>query len=169
MLTGSFELHAAAAAARWRQLCGTKLPFDDMLGSCQNPPNAGTQSMKFRLARTSDASALAAISIEVWLGTYIKKGVSEFFADFALSKFTSTKLATLLEDPDEHVIVSEDADGIDGFIRISHNKTAPVAGCCSTMEISTLYVQPRHHGRGLGRALLEQALIYARGTDAPSV
>lgn len=124
--------------------------------------------MKFRLARTSDAPALAAISIEVWLGTYIKKGVSAFFAEFALSEFTSTKLAALLEDPNEHVIVSENADGIDGFIRISHNKTAPVAGC-STMEISTLYVQPRHHGRGLGRALLEQGLSYARSTDAPSV
>lgn len=72
--------------------------------------------MKFRLARASDAPVLAAISIEVWLGTYIRKGVNAFFAEFALSEFTSSKLAALLEDPNEHVIVSENDDGLDGFI-----------------------------------------------------
>ena len=124
--------------------------------------------MKFRIARLSDAPILAAISIEVWLGTYIRKGVNPFFAEFALNEFTSAKLAALLEDPNQHVIVSENEDGLDGFIRISHGQAAPVAGC-STMEISTLYVQSRHHGKGLGRALLEQGLAYARAADTASV
>jgi ribosomal protein S18 acetylase RimI-like enzyme len=124
--------------------------------------------MNFRAARPADAPVLAAISIEVWLGTYIRRGVNAFFAEFALNEFTSAKLSALLEDPNEHVIVSENEDGLDGFIRISHGKTAPVAGC-SSVEISTLYVQPRHHGRGLGRALLEQGLNYAQVKDAPSV
>lgn len=124
--------------------------------------------MNLRVARPSDAPILAAISIEVWLGTYIRRGVNVFFAEYALNEFTSDKFATLLEDPNERVIVSENEDGLDGFIRISHGKVAPVANC-STMEISTLYVQPRHHGRGVGRLLLEQGLNYARDTESPSV
>ena len=124
--------------------------------------------MNLRIARPYDAPILAAISIEVWLGTYIRRGVNAFFAEYALNEFTSGKFATLLEDPNEHIIVSENEDGLDGFIRISHGKTAPVADC-STMEISTLYVQPRHHGRGLGRLLLEQGMNYARNADSPSV
>lgn len=124
--------------------------------------------MKFRTGQPSDAAALAAISIEVWLGTYIRKGVNAFFADFALNEFTIPKLTAMLEAPNEHVIVSENEDGIDGFIRLSQAKEAPVPGC-SNMEISTLYVQPRHHGRGLGKALLEQGLVYARSVGVPSV
>jgi len=124
--------------------------------------------VKFRLARPSDAPILAAISIEVWLGTYIRRGVNAIFAEFALNEFTSAKLDALLQDPNEHVIVSENEDGLDGFIRISRGKAAPVAGC-SSVEVSTLYVQPRHHGRGLGRALLEQGLNYARAVEVPSV
>lgn len=120
------------------------------------------------MARQSDAPILAAISFEVWLGTYIRKGVNAFFAEFALNEFTSAKLAAVLQDPNEHVIVSENEDGLDGFIRISHGKIAPVAGC-SSVEISTLYVQPRHHGRGLGKALLEQGLDCARIVDVSSV
>jgi ribosomal protein S18 acetylase RimI-like enzyme len=37
------------------------------------------------------------------------------------------------------------------------------------MEISTLYVQPRHHGKGIGKLLLEQGLKYARDAGSPSV
>lgn len=124
--------------------------------------------MNLRLARPSDAPILAAISIEVWLGTYIRRGVNAFFAEYALNEFTSDKFAALLEDPQERFIVSENEDGLDGFIRISHGKAAPVANC-STMEISTLYVQPRHHGRGVGRLLLGQGLNYARDANSPSV
>ena len=124
--------------------------------------------MNLRLARASDAPILAAISIEVWLGTYIRRGVNAFFAEYALNEFTADKFAALLEDPQEHFIVSDNEDGLDGFVRISHGKAAPVANC-STMEISTLYVQPRHHGRGVGRLLLGQALNYARDANSPSV
>ena len=124
--------------------------------------------MKFRIARPTDAAILAAISIEVWLGTYIRRGVNAFLADYALNEFTSDKFATLLDDPQEHIVVSENEDGIDGFIRISGGKAAPVADC-SALEISTLYVQPRHHGRGLGRLLLEHGLRYARDTGSRSV
>ena len=124
--------------------------------------------MRFRLAEPSDAPMLAAISIEVWLGTYIRRGVSDAFATYALTQFTPARLAAVIGDPDEHVIVSQNDDGPDAFIRISSGKAAPVAGC-STTEISTLYVQPRHQGRGLGRALLHQGLDHAAGKGAGSV
>ena len=124
--------------------------------------------MRFRLAEPSDAPMLAAISIEVWLGTYIRRGVSDAFATYALTQFTPARLAAVIGDPDEHVIVSQNDDGPDAFIRISSGKAAPVARC-STTEISTLYVQPRHQGRGLGRALLHQGLDHAAGKGAGSV
>jgi len=124
--------------------------------------------MKFRIGHPSDAPILAAISIEVWLGTYIRRGVNTFFADYVLNEFTSDKFSKLFDDPNEHIVVSENADGIDGFIRMSSGKAGPVT-CCSAMEISTLYVQPRHHGKGIGKLLLEQGLKYARDAGSPSV
>lgn len=124
--------------------------------------------MGLRTAQISDASVLAAISIEVWLGTYIRQGVNAFFADYVLSEFTEEKFRSLIEDADEHIVVSENKDGLDGFTRISSKSAAPIDNC-STMEISTLYVQPRHHGNGIGRALLQEALRHARDAKVPSV
>ena len=124
--------------------------------------------MTFRTAQASDAPILAAISIEVWIGTYLRQGVGAVFAEFALREFTTDRMAAMIADPSNHVIVSENTEGLDGFMRIGTSRTAPVAGC-STVEIVTLYVQPRHHGRGIGRALLDRGLAWAGAGGASSV
>lgn len=124
--------------------------------------------MPLRFAHPSDAPSLAAISVEVWLGTYIRRGVSPFFANYALSEFTAEKMAAHIAGAEETFIVSDNEDGPDGFIRLTTGKTAPVPGC-SDHEITTLYVQPRHHGKGIGRALLEAGLDQARVAGSPSV
>ncbi|WP_282152611.1 GNAT family N-acetyltransferase [Ruegeria atlantica] len=124
--------------------------------------------MTLREADHSDASSIAAISIEVWIGTYLKRGVSGFFADYALTEFTPARIAALISDPEEFMLVSNNTQGIDGFIRVSPVCDAPVAGW-SGMEISTFYVQPRHHGKGIGTRLLTAALTHCREQRAASV
>lgn len=123
--------------------------------------------MLFRHARASDASSLAAISMEVWIGTYLRKGVSGFFADYALSEFTTTKLEAIIARENERIIVSENEDGIDGFIRLAFESPSPISHCTGA-EIKTLYVQPRHHGNGIGKGLLNKSVAQcaALGIDA---
>ncbi len=124
--------------------------------------------MTLRMANYSDASSIAAISIEVWVGTYLKQGVTAFFADYALEEFTVQKIRSLINDPTQLILVSQNEEGIDGFIRVSAKSPAPVNGC-SDMEISTFYVQPRHQGKGIGKRLLSAALKHCRETYVKSV
>jgi ribosomal protein S18 acetylase RimI-like enzyme len=124
--------------------------------------------MTLRKPTNSDASSIAAISIEVWIGTYLKRGVSAFFADYVLEEFAPSKIEKLILDPDQFILVSENEEGLDGFIRVSSASKAPVSGC-SEMEISTFYVQPRHHGKGIGKRLLDAALAHCREKSIESV
>ncbi|WP_323778087.1 GNAT family N-acetyltransferase [Leisingera sp.] len=121
-----------------------------------------------RPAAAHDCSSLAALSIEVWLGTYLRHGVSAQFSDYALDHFTPAHFEAALADPQERFLVSQNQQGIDGYIRLSHGRPCPVGGPSCT-EISTLYVQPRHHGSGTGRCLLAAGLELCRGLgwDAP--
>lgn len=124
--------------------------------------------MTTRPALKSDASSIAAISLEVWLGAYIRRGVNAFFADYALSEFTTDKIAALIAAPNETFIISENAEGIDGFIRITSGKFAPVADQSCT-EVTTMYVQPRHQGKGIGKRLLGNAVQLCRAVGVTSV
>lgn len=124
--------------------------------------------MSIRKAVLFDASSLAALSIEVWVGTYLRKGVGAFFADYALTEFTKANFERLIPAADETFLVSDNDEGIDGFIRISRDRAAPVDGC-STTEICTFYVQPRHQGKGVGGRLLNAALDHCAGQGAQSV
>ncbi|NTJ43131.1 GNAT family N-acetyltransferase [Agrobacterium larrymoorei] len=124
--------------------------------------------MRFRTATRSDATSLAAISIEVWLGTYIRKGINDFFATYALTHFTASRFEALVGSETDHIIVSQNEDGIDGFIHIAFDSPAPVQGC-STVEIAKLYVQPRHQGKGLGKGLLEEAYGVCRARACSSI
>ncbi len=124
--------------------------------------------MTLRKPDKSDASSITVISIEVWIGTYLKQGVNAFFADYVLNEFTSLKTEALISDPTQFILVSENDDGIDGFIQVSSGNKAPVDGCSET-EISTFYVQPRHHGKGIGKRLLDAALEHCRDHSVESV
>ncbi|WP_102109456.1 GNAT family N-acetyltransferase [Oceaniglobus roseus] len=122
---------------------------------------------RLRPATADDASSLAALSVEVWLSTYIRRGINAHFADYALAEFTAARFAARLADPKETFTVSCNAEGIDGFLRLTDGSRAPVEGCSDT-EIATLYVQPRHQGRGIGAALLSAALDQCRAAGAPA-
>lgn len=121
-----------------------------------------------RPARLTDASSLAALGLEVWLNTYIRNGVSAFFADYALEHFTAARFEGILTQAGQTILVSQNTVGIDGFVHVSLSSPAPVAGC-SDLEISTLYVQPRHQGSGAGARLLAEALRYCAAAGRPDV
>ncbi|WP_245495331.1 GNAT family N-acetyltransferase [Agrobacterium cavarae] len=53
------------------------------------------------------------------------------------------------------VLVSDNSDGIDGFVRVTLHSPAPFENGPET-EIATLYVQPRHKGKGIGKRLLDE-------------
>ena len=124
--------------------------------------------MTIRKAKPSDAASIAAISVEVWVSTYLKQGVNAFFADYVLREFTTSKMAEQLSHPEKFTLVSQNQQGIDGFIQVSSPRIAPVDGC-SDVEVSTFYVQPRHHGKGIGKRLLRAALQHCRKQSADSV
>lgn len=123
--------------------------------------------MSIRLATITDASSLAALSLEVWLGTYIREGINGFFANYALEEFTTQKFEAILQNKKERVFVSDNTVGIEGYIRITNDHSTEVTGCSDT-EITTLYVQPRHQGKQIGKRLLTTGLEYCATISVPT-
>ena len=131
-------------------------------------PDATIVAPMIRKAEVRDASSLAAVGIEVWVNTYLRDGVSQTFADYVLSEFTAEKFRNWVGDPNLAIWVSENRTGLDGFVTVCSASTPPLANC-SSLEITTLYVQPRHQSAGRGAALLQHAMDHCRAIGGESV
>lgn len=107
--------------------------------------------MIYRSAQSRDATKLAALSVEVWLHTYARNGISSVFADYVLESFTANH--------DRQIIICEQEDNLLGYIALDFKAPVPkvLNIPANAVEISTLYVRLHHAGRGIGQALIEQA------------
>ena len=95
--------------------------------------------MTIRPASRDEASSLAALSLEVWIGTYLRRGVSKVFADYALSAFTTGKFEALIADENEIILLSDNSEGIDGFVRVTLHSPAPIENCPDTEVANSMF------------------------------
>lgn len=120
----------------------------------------------YRDAKTNDALRLAALSIEVWLNTYAKAGISDVFAEYVLQRFTSQYFEQIITEGTKQLILAEQDNHLLGYIVIDYQASLPESlhALTAATEISTLYVRARHGGHGIGSALMQQAreAVFAR-------
>ncbi|UTH75596.1 GNAT family N-acetyltransferase [Chromobacterium sp. IIBBL 290-4] len=117
--------------------------------------------VEVRSARPDDAACLAALSIQVWLNTYlIGGGIRRGIADYVLSEFTPEKFEALIADPAQHLLLMEDDGHLLGYAQM---KLDSACQDCDfpTVEVERLYLLESHTGQGLGKRLLNAARQWA--------
>jgi ribosomal protein S18 acetylase RimI-like enzyme len=112
----------------------------------------------YRNATPADAVKLAAISVEVWLNTYAKTGISNVYAEYVLQRFTPRYFGQMIAEDKKQIIIAETDNYLLGYIAIDYHSAMPESlQDLTAAEIATLYVRARHAGCGIGSALLQQA------------
>ncbi|WP_454909457.1 N-acetyltransferase family protein [Variovorax gossypii] len=125
-------------------------------------------SLQVRHAVATDAHALAALAIQVWLDTYATDGVNDLLGRHVLDAFTPSGFATLAQDTAAALLVAQNDAHLVGYALLRFDAAQPLAPA-SNVELCTLYVQERFTRAGVGTALLEQvrATVKKRtGNDA---
>lgn len=110
-----------------------------------------------RNAVEADCMSLTALSIQVWLHTYATEGVSDDLAREVMSTFTPEYFSEIIADPDYRLFVKADGENLLGYILLDLDSPCEEENF-GGVEVDTLYVQEHFHGRGIGRALLGQAI-----------
>ena len=118
-------------------------------------------SLQVRPAVATDAHALAALAIQVWLDTYATDGVNDLLGRHVLDAFTPSGFSALAQDPAAALLVAQNDAHLVGYALLRFDSAQPLALACNT-ELCTLYVQERFTRAGVGTALLEQARIMVR-------
>jgi ribosomal protein S18 acetylase RimI-like enzyme len=132
------------------------------------PARRARPHIAVRPAVEADAHTLAALAIQVWLGTYATEGVNDLLARYVLDAFTPSKFAALTKDADACLLVAEVDSYLVGYALLRFSAIQPLVPEADS-ELCTLYVQEPFTGAGVGSALLQKARASVRertGTEA---
>lgn len=123
------------------------------------PPADGAlpDDMALRPAVAADALCLSVLAMQVFLDTYATSGIRPAIAREVLSGCSLASFEFALLDPATRLWVAERAGHLVGFAQVTLGAAHPLAPAGEPAELQRLYVQEWFTGRGVGRALLEQA------------
>ena len=122
-----------------------------------------TLSVAVRNAKPDDAGAIARVYIEAWHDTYPAILSKQLLCAMTPKGQTARWRAAIRANGREQVLIAETQGS--GIIGMSSFGPARDKGMGLDGEVYTLYVDPAHFGRGVGRALLKGAFaaLRARG------
>jgi GntR family transcriptional regulator len=134
---------------RYRFQTGLRRP-----GSWSEPATDDPGEVIFRVAKASDAEALATVFIASWKAGY-RQIVADAIIDALNHDDVTTWLREYVTDTSATTLVAEQVGGgVVGFARYGDDEEDPTKG-----HLFSLYVSPSAGRKGLGRQLLEHALF----------
>jgi ribosomal protein S18 acetylase RimI-like enzyme len=120
-----------------------------------------------RAASAEDASSLSRFAAEVFRETFAEQNQPEDIERYLADAFTAEQQAQEISDPHGVVLLAEIADGaaapdLIGYAHIVSGAAPPAVAGPAPFELRRLYVAPGWHGRGVARALMDEAIRAAR-------
>ncbi len=114
-----------------------------------------------RPAQPSDSEGLSQLANAVFRHTYGAVIPSAILTPYLARVFSPTAIQLAIHEPATQLLVAAQGNRLLGY-----SKCAPTVPPASVrpgrvLELGNLYVDPAHQGRGLGKALLHQAMQHA--------
>lgn len=125
------------------------------------PSSPGAGVLPIRPAAVSDASALADLGALVFRHTYGVAIPAAILDCYLVRTFAPTLIRQAIMEGATSYLVAMLADQMVGYSKCVATTPPPCVTPPQTIELVNLYVHPAHQGRGIGRALLHQAVQQA--------
>ncbi|MRI34028.1 N-acetyltransferase [Endozoicomonas sp. OPT23] len=110
-----------------------------------------------RKATKEDAANIAALSIQVWLHTYATDGVRDKISNYVLKAFSVEAIEDNIASENEHYFLFTDGEHLLGYTLLNSSVDLSSSDV-DLVEMSRLYVQEHHHGKGIGSQLINKAM-----------
>lgn len=129
-------------------------------------PGRQPLSSTIRRGRPDDAAALSRFATRTFVETYAAHHDPATLHRHALVAFAEASQAEALADPHVTVLLAFCGEALSGFVQLRIGVPPPGVTRTPCIELHRLYVDSPWHGRGVGRALLDQACAAASATGA---
>lgn len=124
-------------------------------------------SLKIERVGREDLNDLVKISRETFYDTFSGQNKKEDMDLFLKSSLNPEKLREEMSEPDNHFFFAKEADLIVGYLKLSTAVSDEIDG--EVLEIARIYVVKEKLGSGVGKALLEFAISFAKQLNKKTV
>lgn len=118
----------------------------------------------YRIAEPADAGALAALARDTWVDTFGALYPPEDLAAYLAAKYGEPIQRAEIEDADTLYFLAERDGALIGYCMVGR-LDLPVEDD-NAVELHRLYLRAEAKGAGVGPALMERALVWARERNA---
>ncbi|MFH1867822.1 MAG: GNAT family N-acetyltransferase [Candidatus Omnitrophota bacterium] len=139
--------------------CGFKIcgeSTDMRFAAASKPKGLAANIYNIRLARKNDRQAVCDIARDAFRLSYLYG--CGFGSRALVDRYHAVWMKNIMNDKGAKVFVAERSSRIVGFLGLSINKVKRCA------RITLVAVDKRFRGKGIGRALVAEAIEYARGS-----
>ncbi|HVF07127.1 MAG TPA: GNAT family N-acetyltransferase [Actinomycetota bacterium] len=119
--------------------------------------------VRIREADEADARAIAEVHVRSWRWAYRGQLPDDTLDTLDVAE-REGRWRAAIADPATSVLVAGDDDVLDGFVSVGPARDD--AASPSTAEVHAIYLEEHAAGKGIGRALLEQAVEAMRAAGA---
>ena len=126
-------------------------------------------TIHLRPGESADALTIAAVATHVFLDTYAADGVRPDLAREVFEFCSVQAFAAALAEPERRFVIASTDAGVVGFAELLLNDRPAEVDGITGAELVRLYVQPRSHGIGVGRALLGRCEELVSSSSMPAL
>jgi GNAT superfamily N-acetyltransferase len=123
---------------------------------------------KIRFAKIEDAEQLGRIHILTWKSTFVGIVSDEYLESLSLDKVTQ-RFSEQIQTPLPHSKILVAVDHLDSAIGYSACGPNRLADSFYTGEVQAFFVLQSWQGKGVGRKLLEESLLFLKRSEFESV
>lgn len=116
--------------------------------------------LSIRTAHPSDAALISDLGARTFYESYADQNTAEDMAMYLSEHFTPEQMLSEIHDPDALFFIAFLENEVVGYTKVRNDREkSPQPG---SLQLQRIYVVKEHKGKGIGAALLEACLEYAR-------
>lgn len=112
---------------------------------------------------------LEKISRETFQETFADSNTQENMERYLRENLTHEKLGSEIANPDSSFYFAEIDTNVQGYLKINSGNAQSEKISDRSIEIERIYVSAEHHGKGVGKMLLDHAMTIALEKNADQV
>jgi len=123
--------------------------------------------LQFKVACSSDTAVLSRLGRKTFVETYGEKNTAKNMDKYLKASFSKKSIADQLEDQKNFFLIVKKKDKAVGYAKLRENNQPFHDKKVKVVELERIYVLKEHQGAGIGKALLDKCMAFARLRSYP--